>query len=38
VYNTDQAKGEVVQYFFPNMDSDGKIQGTIGFAMVSKTE
>jgi len=38
VYNTDQAKGEVVQYFFPNMDSDGKIQGTVGFAIVSKIE
>jgi DNA-binding transcriptional MocR family regulator len=38
VYNTGQAKGEVVQYFFPNMGSDGKIQGTIGFATVSQIE
>ena len=36
LYETDKGSGEVVQYFFPNIGSDGKVQGTISFAMVSK--
>ena len=37
-YETDRGQGEVIQYFFPNIGSDGEVQGTIGFAMVSKIE